>query len=106
MARQIEAYKRMPERVLFSVQKVKVRVNRLDLPGPTRKKAVCQACGQVVRDGKERLVEGRVLCRPCAGEAYFSQPEETAWPGMDTAPAGHGIKAAPEPVRAENGAKA
>ena len=105
VARQIAAYKRMPEKVLFSVQRVHVELNELDLPGPTRKKVVCQACGQVVRDGKERRLDGKILCRPCAGEAYFSQPRETAWPGMEGAPEAAGVEAGMRLPMAENGAK-
>ena len=99
--RQIEAYKRMPEKVLFRVQKVKVRLSGLDLPGPTRKKVVCQACGQVIRDGKERLVNGKIFCRPCAGEAYFSRPEDIVWPGMDGAPAKPGASKGAIPLAGE-----
>lgn len=84
--RQIEAYKRMPENVLFKVQKVDVTLDELDMPGPTKAKAICQKCGQVVRDGKEVLIEGKAYCRPCARGAYFANPEEILWPGMDWAP--------------------
>lgn len=86
-ARTIEAYKRMPDCVLFRVQEVRAAVDELDLPGPTRRKVTCQVCGQVVRDGKERVVDGRVLCRPCAGEAYFHDPREVTWDDMAWAPA-------------------
>jgi len=79
ITRQIAAYKRMPEHILFRVQKVRLKINDLDLPGPTRRKATCEKCGQVVRDGRERVVEGRVLCRICAEGAYFSDPQEVAW---------------------------
>ena len=67
----IEAYKRMPEGLMFRVQEVEVDLSEFDLPGPSRRKAVCQACGQVVRDSREHLVDGRTLCRHCAGEGYF-----------------------------------
>ncbi|MEJ2642903.1 MAG: FmdE family protein [Desulfosarcinaceae bacterium] len=69
---QTEAYIRMPDEVLFDVQRVRVDVAFNDMPGPSRFKAVCQRCGQVVRDKKEILKGGRVLCRPCAQGAYFS----------------------------------
>ncbi len=38
---QLAAYKRMPDCVLFRVQKVSVKLDEFDLPGPTRKKTVC-----------------------------------------------------------------
>jgi len=45
-ARQLEAYKRMPDSVLFRVQRVDVQLHDQDFPGPTRYKAVCARCGQ------------------------------------------------------------
>jgi formylmethanofuran dehydrogenase subunit E len=68
---QLEAYKAMPDEVLFEVQPVAVEVPVNDLPGPSRFKARCEQCGQVVRDKKEVLQGGRVLCRICAYGAYF-----------------------------------
>jgi formylmethanofuran dehydrogenase subunit E len=68
---QIEAYKRMPESVLFRIQKVHVPLSEFDLPGPTRKKVTCAGCGQVVRDNKEVQIDGKPYCRPCAQGAYF-----------------------------------
>ena len=68
---EVEAYKRMPDDVLFRVQRVNVPVSEFDLPGPTRKKAVCARCGQVVRDNKEVLIDGRPYCKPCGQGAYF-----------------------------------
>ena len=67
----IKAYQRMPEGLMFRVQEVEVDLTEFDLPGKTRRKAVCQACGQVVRDSREYLVDGRTLCRHCAGQGYF-----------------------------------
>jgi formylmethanofuran dehydrogenase subunit E len=68
---QLEAYKVMPEEVLFKVEPVIVEVPIHDMPGPSRFKAQCDKCGQVVRDKKEVLINGRVLCRPCAHGSYF-----------------------------------
>jgi formylmethanofuran dehydrogenase subunit E len=68
---QFEAYKRMPDSVLFRIQKVQVPLSEYDLPGPTRKKAVCVRCGQVVRDNREVIIDGKPYCRPCAHGAYF-----------------------------------
>jgi formylmethanofuran dehydrogenase subunit E len=69
---QLEAYIRMPDDVLFDVQRVNVDVPFHDMPGPSRFKTTCERCGQVVRDKKEILRGGQVLCRPCAQGAYFS----------------------------------
>lgn len=86
---QLEAYQRMPDNVLFRVYKVRVKLNELDLPGPTRRKAACAKCGQVVRDGREVLVTGVPLCVPCGRGAYFQEigeihpasDKESVWSG-------------------------
>ena len=68
---QLEAYKRMPDSVLFRVESVTIDVGDAELPGPTRYKVTCARCGQVVRDRREVPIDGRPYCIPCAGGAYF-----------------------------------
>jgi formylmethanofuran dehydrogenase subunit E len=85
-ARQLEAYRRMPDSVLFRVQKVCVKVKDCDLPGPTRFKVACSRCGQVVRDRREVIKNGVVLCRPCAEGTYFTEAYEVTWPNMNWTP--------------------
>ncbi|MCP4690288.1 MAG: formylmethanofuran dehydrogenase [Desulfobacterales bacterium] len=85
-ARQLEAYKRMPDSVLFRVQRVRAALTDRDMPGPSRKKVVCARCGQVVRDGREVMEDGRPLCKPCTGDCYFSHAEEIVWEGMNWTP--------------------
>ena len=58
---QVEGYKRMALEDLFEIQEVRVDVPAADMPGPTRFKAVCQACGQMVRDKKEVMKNNRIL---------------------------------------------
>lgn len=84
---QLEAYTRMPDSVLFRVQKVRVKLDRYDMPGPTRSKTICQRCGQVVRDGREILRNSQVICKPCTEESYFSHAREITWPDMNWTPA-------------------
>lgn len=85
-ARQLEAYKRMPDSVLFRVQKVQVKLDACDLPGPTRRKVACSRCGQVVRDRRETVEDGQVLCRPCTDACYFTHAREVSWPDMNWTP--------------------
>ena len=84
-AQQLAAYKRMPDNVLFRVQQVKVAINEYDMPGPTRHKATCIKCGQVVRDHREVLKDGHAFCRPCADNTYFSDAREIHRPDMNWA---------------------
>ncbi|MBT8371781.1 MAG: TraR/DksA C4-type zinc finger protein [Deltaproteobacteria bacterium] len=83
---QLEAYKRMPDSVLFRVQEVRVKIDECDFPGPTRYKVTCSRCGQVVRDQREVIKNGRSLCKPCANEVYFNDAREITWPDMNWVP--------------------
>lgn len=83
---QLEAYRRMPDSVLFRVQRVQVALSEFDLPGPTRRKVSCSRCGQVVCDGREVVRDGEILCRPCAHGAYFKNAREITWPEMNWVP--------------------
>lgn len=68
---QMKGYQLMPDNELFDVQRVTVNLSVYDMPGPTRKHVECNRCGQMVRDGKEVVVNGEALCKICAGESYF-----------------------------------
>ncbi|MBI4644042.1 MAG: formylmethanofuran dehydrogenase [Deltaproteobacteria bacterium] len=83
---QMESYRIMPDSVMFRVQRVKVDLTPFDLPGPTRRKALCMKCGQVVRDGREEIWDGQAYCRPCARGAYFTEAQEIAWEEMNWSP--------------------
>ncbi len=83
---QLEAYKRMPDSVLFRVQEVDISLSEFDLPGPTHRKAVCSRCGQVVRDGREVVIGDLSLCKPCAEGAYFINAREVSWQNMNWSP--------------------
>ncbi len=68
---QLEAYKVMEDDELFTVQRVRVKVRPEDLPGRPLSRVTCGKCGEGVNDGRERVVDGRILCRNCAGESYY-----------------------------------
>jgi formylmethanofuran dehydrogenase subunit E len=95
-ARQLEAYKRMPDSVLFRVQQVDVHISEEDLPGPTRFKATCSRCGQVVRDRREVIKDGRSFCKPCAEDVYFKDARDITWPDMNWVPGNNAKLSNPE----------
>ena len=84
-AQQLAAYRRMPDDVLFRVQRVNITLNDWDMPGPTRRKVVCSRCGQWVRDHREVMVDDKPVCRPCTEDVYFSDPNEISLGGIDFA---------------------
>ncbi len=85
-AQQLAAYKRMPDDVLFRVQRVNITLNDFDMPGPTRRKIVCSRCGQLVRDHREIMIDGKPVCRPCSEDVYFSDPSEVSLGGLKRCP--------------------
>lgn len=63
----------MPEKGLFSIVEVKVPLTPGDMPGKPVRRVVCSRCGETVLDARDVVVNGKVLCKPCAaGENYFS----------------------------------
>ncbi|HUI42342.1 MAG TPA: FmdE family protein [Terriglobia bacterium] len=70
---QLEAYKVMDEHDLFAVEGVRVKLKPEDLPGGPRSRVPCEKCGEGINGGRERRVDGRVLCRACAGEGYYDR---------------------------------
>ncbi len=68
---QLVAYKKMDINDLFSIKEVTVNISASDMPGPTQFKAVCEKCGQVVRDKREVMKNDQILCRPCALGTYY-----------------------------------
>ena len=86
ISQQLEAYKRMPDSVLFRVQKVELKLTEFDMPGPTRSKVICGRCGQIVRDRREVIQKSQILCKPCSTDSYFTDPEDVTWPDMDWTP--------------------
>lgn len=70
---QLMAYRKMPEDDLFEHEWVRVRVEPEDLPGFKGPSAVCAKCGEGVRFRREVVVDGRTLCKACAGQGYYER---------------------------------
>ncbi|HLG17300.1 MAG TPA: FmdE family protein [Blastocatellia bacterium] len=71
--RQLQAYKILPEAELYKVERVAVNVPEQDQPGRPVSRVSCDECGEGVNDRREVVIEGRTLCRACAGEAYYTK---------------------------------
>jgi formylmethanofuran dehydrogenase subunit E len=69
--RQTDAYRRMPDDLLFRFERVHVTVPEEDLPGPPLSRVICDRCGDAVQDRREVLVGDLTLCRPCAAGGYY-----------------------------------
>jgi len=71
-AAQLEAYKVMSDEELFEVMEVTVSPRPEDMPGRPLRRTRCDGCGEYVQDMREIYREGKVLCKPCAGEGYYT----------------------------------
>ena len=69
---QMLAYREMPEVDLFEFQNVRVDVGPEDLPGYKGERIVCAKCGEGINFRREVVVDGKTLCRGCAGNQYYT----------------------------------
>ena len=70
-AREMRAYREMPEEELFRAQWVRVRLGPEEFPGYKGERIVCAECGEGINFKREIMRDGRVLCKACAGERYY-----------------------------------
>lgn len=68
---QTAAYKIMSDDELFEWEDVKVEIPEQDMPGRPIKRVRCDKCGEYVQDMREVYLDGKVLCKACAGGAYY-----------------------------------
>jgi formylmethanofuran dehydrogenase subunit E len=57
---------------LFSCAPVQVEILPEDRPGRPLRTVQCEECGEQVQDGREIECGGQLLCRACAGGAYYT----------------------------------
>lgn len=73
---QMLAYREMKDEDLFDVQAVTVELPPEEFPGYKGERAVCARCGEGINFRREVVRDGEVLCRSCAGEAYYRPIEQ------------------------------
>jgi len=71
-AAQLEAYKIMPDEALFEIMEVSVEIKPEDMPGRPLRRVQCSSCGEYVQDMREVCRGGKILCRSCADNAYYT----------------------------------
>lgn len=64
-------YQVLPASDLFSVQPVELDKPLAQIVSRPGAKAICEACGEEIINGREILKNDTVLCRACAGESYY-----------------------------------
>lgn len=68
---QQKAYCALSDGELFEKQWVRVEVRPEDLPGFKGPRVLCAECGEGINFKREVVVNGRTLCRACAGQRYW-----------------------------------
>jgi formylmethanofuran dehydrogenase subunit E len=69
---QMRAYRDMPDEDLFSIQWVRVALGPEEFPGYKGERRTCEVCGEGINFKREVLRDGRVLCKACGGERYYT----------------------------------
>jgi formylmethanofuran dehydrogenase subunit E len=68
---QMLAYREMSDDDLFDATWVRVEIAPEEMPGYKGERVVCEKCGEGINFRREVHVNGRALCRACAGESYY-----------------------------------
>lgn len=72
---QLRAYQSMPDAEMFSVTPVSLAVPLEAILSRPGARVNCDACGEEIINERETLRGGLVLCRACAGNAYYAAAE-------------------------------
>jgi formylmethanofuran dehydrogenase subunit E len=72
---QLQAYKIMPAEELFTVTPVTLAVSLDKILSRHGLRVLCELCGEEIMNGREEMVDGRSICRGCAGQAYYTAEE-------------------------------
>jgi formylmethanofuran dehydrogenase subunit E len=68
---QLIGYQRMPDDLLLTWQWVQLVLPVEDIVSRPGLRAVCSTCHEEIMNGREIVRGGDVLCRACAGQAYY-----------------------------------
>lgn len=67
----LEAYQIMSVEELFVVEKVELALSLEALISRPDARVLCENCSEEVFNDREVTLEGKTLCRACAGESYY-----------------------------------
>jgi formylmethanofuran dehydrogenase subunit E len=69
---QMRAYRELADAELFAEQWVRVTLGAEEFPGYKGERRICDSCGEGINFKREVVRDGRVLCKACAGERYYT----------------------------------
>lgn len=71
----LAGYQVMPFGRLFQTQPVRLNMTISQIISKPGKQTFCYVCGEEVINGREVILDGRIICRACAGESYYQKIE-------------------------------
>ena len=64
-------YQRMADADLLRFRPVQLTQTIAEIISKPNLRAICEQCGEEVMNEREQVVNGRILCQPCAGNSYY-----------------------------------
>lgn len=83
----LDAYQVMPTELLLCAEEVTLQIDLAALISRPGARVCCAACGEEIINEREVMRAGRVLCRSCAGAAYYAQAGQQRTLALSAAPA-------------------
>ena len=100
----LEGYQRIPDELLFSWQPVELLTSIEAIFSKPGVRTACQVCGEEIINEREVVRGGQVLCRSCAGFAYYTPAMEQTQPLVELQPAHQAAEPLHStPARGKNG---
>jgi formylmethanofuran dehydrogenase subunit E len=69
---QLDAYQIMPNDELLCAKEVVLTSSIVTLISKPGVRTICESCGEEIINERESLANGKVMCRSCVGEGYFT----------------------------------
>jgi formylmethanofuran dehydrogenase subunit E len=68
---QLQGYQVMPDEELFSFQPVELQIPPEQVISHPNARAHCSTCGEEIINGRQVVLDGKVLCQTCAQGGYY-----------------------------------
>jgi formylmethanofuran dehydrogenase subunit E len=80
-------YQRLPVAALLQAQPVTLTESLAAILSQPGERVNCATCGEEIMNEREVVLNDRVLCRACAGQAYYAPLEQTSTSNVPERPA-------------------
>lgn len=67
----LEGYQKMPDSELLRVETVQLSKTLREILSRPGVRVDCQQCGEEIINEREVMIDGRAVCRACAGQGYY-----------------------------------